>query len=1097
MSRVETGFRQLDSLRPIYRYLIYNKKLSMTKNSTNKASKERSAAPKRPTGNSARKPAPKRSPKVPKADLEQLFESAPEAIVLLHATGRVLRVNQEFTRLFGYSQEEALNRDIDELVTPDDRRQAARDLTKQVLKGGQVDLETSRRRKDGTLVEVSVVAIPANADDGRTSVYVFYRDVTKRKRAEEALRKNEQKYRKIFENVQDVFYQTDMQGRLLEISPSIERYSGFNRAELIGMQVAELYAFPEDRAKLLQELAKHGEVADIEVRLRNKDKLLVYASVNAHLLLGRDGSPCGVEGSLRDITERKLKEAESSRLASALKSVSEAVVITDMEDNILFFNDAFLRTYGYDEEELIGKNIEIVRSQNNPPAVVREILPATLKSGWTGELLNRRKDGTEFPIHLSTSVVRDENGVPVALIGVAVDITERRHAEEALRHSEAMFRDLYDEAPVGYHEIDVHGRIRRVNHAELEMLGYAAEEMLGRYAWEFVHESKAARHAIAEKISGARPLVPFERTFIRKDGSLVPVLLQDRLLRNAAGQVIGLRTAVQDITDRKRIEEALQESEKRLHRAKETAEAASRTKSAFLAHMSHEIRTPMNAIIGMAELLGETPLTSEQQEYLRIFTRAGETLLLLINDILDLSKVEAGQLELDNTDFELRDLVERTGEFLSNRAHAKSLDLNCHIKPDVPTFLVGDPNRLRQILVNLLGNALKFTAKGEITLRVENDPAAAEPGSLLFSVSDTGIGIPSDKLDAIFESFKQVDSSLTRRYEGSGLGLTISKRLVELMGGHIWVESTPGQGSVFYFTADFGVQTQPALPIVASSVDLRGVRVLVVDDNATNRLILIETLSSWGALVTEAAGGSDALAKLRDARESSYPYRLVLLDGRMPGMDGFQVAEAINREMGGSGLTVLMLTSDNRTEGIARCRKLGLAGYLIKPVKRADLLDAINRAFAAAGPMAAEPAAAVTSTTDTERPIRILLAEDNEDNRLLVLSYLKRYPFQVDIAENGEIAVRKFTSGSYDLVLMDMQMPIVDGYSATRAIRKWENENEIKPTPVLALTAYALKEEARKSAEAGCTAHLTKPIQKAALLESIRQHTGIRPENHG
>ncbi len=535
------------------------------------------------------------------------------------------------------------------------------------------------------------------------------------------------------------------------------------------------------------------------------------------------------------------------------------------------------------------------------------------------------------------------------------------------------------------------------------------------------------------------------------------------------------------------LERRVEERTAQLAEARDQALEATKLKAEFLATMSHEIRTPMNAIVGMAELLQETPLSTEQQDYVGRFSRAATSLLDLINDILDISKIEAGHLDLESIPFDIHHLVDQVAELMAVRAHARQLELIAFVHPNVPTWVLGDTTRLRQVFVNLAGNAIKFTERGEVVIRVELDEA--DPTTIRCSVSDTGIGIPADKVGVIFESFTQVDSSTTRRYGGTGLGLSISKRLVELMGGHIAVKSEEGVGSIFSFVVPLHetspLTTADALP----ALNLQGFRLLVVDDNETNRKIVREQLRRFEPMIIEAANGAEALVALDTAHQHDQRFDVVILDYQMPGMDGLELAQAIRERKDCPSLPLVMHSSDMRGQPLQRARELGIASYVYKPVSRRKLLESLSLALRQA-PAATALQTAVPSGPELAglAPLRILLVEDLEDNRAVVRLFLKNTPHLIEEAENGSIGVEMFQAGRYDLVLMDIQMPVMDGLAATAAIRAWEQAQHRTATPILALTANAFKEEIDKSLAAGCIAHLTKPMKKKTLLAAIAQY---------
>ena len=855
-------------------------------------------------------------------------------------------------------------------------------------------------------------------------------------------------------------------------------------------------------AALLSQLsAVHG------TRYRRKLAEQLSALADNHRLLRREMELRAKTASARE-RDHVLLQASESMLRKIFEASPDNIVVNRLSDGrFIAVNDEY-RVAGYTRDDVMGANVIALDTWRHKEEIAR-FLESLRRTGRVKnmEITQRRNDATVDETHLISASLIEVNGEP-CVISMLRDITEIKRVErdllaareelsrqvKALSASEETFRKLFDANLDSMTLNGVDGKYIDVNQEFTRATGFSREETIGHHFSEFnlwIHPDEMI--AFADQLSRTNEVRNLEVAFRCKDGSERPVLISAVNLE-LYGQLCCL-TISREISD-------LKMTQRELVAAREAALAASQAKSEFLSSMSHEIRTPMNSILGMADLLMETELSDEQRRYLSSVISNSHALLQLINSILDLAKVESGRISLEAVEFDPKDVTEKILETLAIRAHEKGVELMVRFAPEVPELALGDPFRLGQILTNLVGNAIKFTQRGQVLVLVEPDRDSTTAGGLKFTVTDTGIGIPADKLHLLFHAFTQADSSTTRNYGGSGLGLAIVSRLVALMHGKVEVASEPGIGSAFSFTAQFGTATAKPVPPEPPTRTFGGVRILLVDDNSDSRSILSDLLTAQGANVTQASSGTEALAALRSDGPRKSCFQIILLDSAMPVLGGFEVAKDLMSGVPGRPRIVMMLSTNDLTSKVGRLRAIGVNDYIVKPVRRAELFAAMARACEGAdveprGDRFASPAIAPISTSSAilDRPLQILLADDSPDNRALIRAYLKKTPYRLQEAEDGQQAIDKFIAGKFDLVLMDLRMPIVDGYQATTRIRAWELANNRHRTPIVALTASALEEAVHRTKAAGCDAHVTKPVKKSTLLDAIRDAIEENPLN--
>jgi two-component system sensor histidine kinase/response regulator len=787
----------------------------------------------------------------------------------------------------------------------------------------------------------------------------------------------------------------------------------------------------------------------------------------------------------REIMQRKWAEKaiyDSQALYSSLvENLPVNVLRKDLDGRFTFANQSFCDLLGMLLDEITGKT----DFDFYPAELAQKYRQDDQRVIETGELFEaveeNKKNGETRYVQVMKSPIRDAGDNVVGVQVIFWDATERHKAEAALEQERYLLHALMDNLPHSIYFKDAGSCFIRINRALASYFGLSdAADALGKTDFDFF----AGEHALQAKadedqvMRTEQPLLDKEEKETWPDSHETWVTTTKLPLYNEQGEIVGTFGISRDITEQKQAAVAIRA-------AKEAAEVASRAKSEFLATMSHEIRTPMNGIIGMIDLLMSTKPTNQQRTYLDLASQSAETLLRLINDILDFSKIEAGKFELESVSFKLRDTLGDTLQTLAGRASEKGLELMYHIPPDIPDDLVGDPGRLCQVIVNLAGNAVKFTEQGEIAVNVKMESLTDNDLRLHLAVRDTGPGIPPEKQPLVFEAFRQADSSMSRRFGGTGLGLAISSHLVELMNGRMWLESEVGKGSTFHFVVVFSLQKDAPIKPLAGPVTLHSLRVLVVDDNGTNRLILDEMLNNWRMNPTAVDGGQSALEEMDNAIKAGEPFHLALLDGMMPQMDGFELAKRIRQTPGISETPLIMLSSAGNLTGSVSCRELGIDYCLMKPVKQSELLDSIVAVLSVATADEVAPET-IADHPESATSLHVLLAEDGLVNQKVAVNLLQQRGHKVTVANNGREALDALDRESFDVVLMDIQMPSMDGFEATGIIREKERDSK-GHIPIIAMTAHAMMGDRERCLEAGMDAYIAKPIRAKDLYETVEK----------
>jgi PAS domain S-box-containing protein len=1080
---------------------------------------------------------------------QAILDAANYTIISVSPEGVILTINAAAERWLGYTADEIVGKTTpvifhDTKEVESRARALSEELGITIEPGFEVFVAKARLgvpdenewtyvRKDGSSFPVllSVTAL-RDGDSNITGFLGIGSDIRARKLAEQALRDSEKRYRDLVDNSLGLIGAHDMQGRFLMVNPAAARVLGYKPSELIGRNMTEMLV-PSVRklfGEYLERIRQNDTDSGVLKMLTKEGEERIWEYRN--LRCDEPGKPSYVLGHAHDITERKRAERRLRLQYAATRILAEA---TSFRQSVTQILQAICEGLGWTTGALWRVDhwenvLRYVEGWQAPLAEVEEFKTISRETEFApGVGLPGRVWLTAQP-HWIADVTRDGNfprstiaekeglrgalGFPIVLGGDVVGVmeffsgaiqhpdpdllemmsnigsqigqfAERRQAERQLKESEERYRDLFENASDLIQSVAPDGSLIYVNRAWREALGYSEEEVGTLSLFDIIHpDSLDHCTEMFKRVMSGEKLAHVEAMFVTKEGRTITVEGSVSCSLKE-GQPVATRSIFRDITERKLFEAELAQ-------ARDVAIESSRLKAEFLANMSHEIRTPMNAIIGMSGLLLDTSLTAEQRDFAETVKSSAEALLTLMNDILDFSKIEAGKLSFETMDFDLRNAVEGAVDLMAEAAQAKGVELFSMVYGDVPTELRGDPGRLRQVLLNLLSNAVKFTEQGEIVVRVTRENDGDTSALLRFAVSDSGIGIPEEAQRRIFDVFSQADGSTTRKYGGTGLGLAISRQLVEMLGGQIGVESAPGRGSTFWFTIRFEKQPSETARRKPPGSQLEGYRVLIIDDNATNRKLVHHQVTSWGMRNGTAENGAEALAILRREAAAGDPYRIAILDMQMPEMDGLTLAREVKSDPAIAGTRLLMMTSlGGRDE--AAIREAGVELCLTKPVKQSQLFDCL--AILTAGTHTDEPPSQTlvahvgTPKISAERSdhVRILVAEDNIVNQKVALRQLEHLGYAADAVANGTEVLEAIERIPYDLVLMDCQMPEMDGYEATREIRKREGDS--RHTPIIAMTANALDGDRERCLEAGMDDYISKPVKRETLSAAIERWT--------